>query len=52
MGDIMKEIVEDWPHVKERWRAWWERDLYDRALICVTAQRDGVSFSVGQRDVV
>ena len=44
MGDIMKEIVEDWPNVKERWRAWWERDLYDRALICVTAQRDGVSF--------
>ncbi len=33
----IERIVEDWPTVKKRWAAWWECELYDRALICVTA---------------
>jgi len=32
-----EQIVEDWPTVKKRWEAWWECELYDRAVICVTA---------------
>ena len=31
-------MVEDWVTVKQRWQAWWECELYDRAIICVTAR--------------
>ena len=42
----IEQIVEDLPTVKKRWEAWWECELYDRAIICVTAPlaipRDGI----------
>ena len=34
-------IVEDWTAVKERWEAWWQREVVDRPVIRVTAPRDG-----------
>ena len=37
----IERIVEDWPRVKERWEAWWEGEMCDRVLLCVTAPRDG-----------
>jgi len=30
-----KHLVEDWPMVKRRWAAWWERRIIDRPLMCV-----------------
>jgi hypothetical protein len=33
----IEQIVEDWPTVKKRWESWWECELYDRAIIYVTA---------------
>jgi len=36
---IKQHVVEDWPDVKRRWEAWWQRELIDRAIICVTAPR-------------
>ncbi|NLF02225.1 MAG: hypothetical protein GX601_14735, partial [Anaerolineales bacterium] len=38
----IEQIVEDWPTVQERWRAWWEQDLVDRPVVCVTAPREGM----------
>jgi len=32
-------IKEDWGEVKKRWEAWWDFDMHDRPLICVTAQK-------------
>ncbi|HUT75472.1 MAG TPA: hypothetical protein VM221_11655 [Armatimonadota bacterium] len=37
----IESINEDWGTVKQRWEAWWEQQLHDRVLICVTAPRDG-----------
>ena len=42
---MIHEIVEECPTVKKRWEAWWERELYDRALIWATAPRDGVALA-------
>ena len=33
------DVKEDWGEVKKRWEAWWDFDIYDRPLICVTAPK-------------
>lgn len=38
----IETIIEDWPAVKNRWEAWWNCDLFDRVVICISAPRDGV----------
>ena len=38
----IEEIVEDWPTVKKRWEAWWQREIRDRVPVQVTAPRDGI----------
>jgi 5-methyltetrahydrofolate--homocysteine methyltransferase len=35
----LESIVEDWSRVKQRWEAWWNCELVDRPLVCVTAPR-------------
>ncbi|MBI2940158.1 MAG: hypothetical protein HYY04_06925 [Chloroflexi bacterium] len=35
------EFKEDWPEARERLEAWWSREVLDRAVIAVTARRDG-----------
>ncbi|NQT91371.1 MAG: hypothetical protein HQ559_01320 [Lentisphaerae bacterium] len=39
----LERVVEDWDGVKKRWEAWWECELHDRVLMCVTAPRNNVS---------
>jgi hypothetical protein len=36
-------IKEDWETVKKRFEYWWANELYDRALVHVTAPRAGIS---------
>jgi len=31
----------DWENVKKRYEAWWDGEILDRPLICVTAPKDG-----------
>ena len=38
----IEEIIEDWATVKKRWEAWWQREIYDRVPVQVTAPRDGI----------
>lgn len=38
----IEAIVEDWPLVKKRWEAWWNGDLLDRVVTCISAPRDGI----------
>ncbi|MHB0859442.1 MAG: hypothetical protein ACYC5M_17975 [Anaerolineae bacterium] len=38
-------IIDDWTSVKKRWEAWWEREIYDRVLLQVTAPRAEVTPS-------
>jgi hypothetical protein len=39
-------ILEDWEISRNRLVYWWENELYDRALVCVTAPRQGVQPAV------
>ena len=38
----IETIVEDWPLVKKRWEAWWNCELFDRVVTCISAPRDHV----------
>lgn len=38
----MEMIEEDWSTVKTRFEYWWANELYDRALMYVTAPRTGI----------
>ena len=40
----MMELIykEDWQEAQERMEAWWQGEILDRAVIQVTAPRDGV----------
>lgn len=38
----IQDINQDWDNVKKRWVAWWNQELYDRALVVVGSARDGV----------
>ena len=35
----IRRALEDWPAVKERWKGFWQHELYDRPLIQVAAPR-------------
>ncbi len=35
----IEEIIEDWDGVKQRFKAWWRQEIYDRPLLGVTAPR-------------
>jgi hypothetical protein len=37
-------INEDWETTRKRYIHWWANELYDRALICVTAPKHGVRY--------
>ena len=39
---MIETIVEDWPLVKKRWEAWWDCDMIDRVVMCITSPRDGM----------
>ena len=39
----LENVIEDWGNVKKRWQAWWDCQLHDRVLMCITAPRDNVS---------
>jgi hypothetical protein len=38
----IESVKEDWGIVKKRFEYWWANELYDRALVSVTAPRDGI----------
>ena len=39
-------IKEDWENTKKRYTYWWANEMYDRALICVTAPKPGAQRGV------
>jgi len=41
-GRPIQAIKEDWDTVKTRLTHWWANELYDRAVLCVTAPKYGV----------
>ncbi|MDP6779578.1 MAG: hypothetical protein QGI83_22680 [Candidatus Latescibacteria bacterium] len=40
--------VEDWRIVKKRWEAWWDCDIFDRVVTCISAPRDGVESTAAR----
>jgi hypothetical protein len=44
----MEASVEDWSIVKKRWEAWWDCDMFDRVVTCISAPRDGVQSTAVQ----
>ena len=46
MSRPIDAIKEDWETTKKRYTYWWANEMYDRALVCVTAPKPGAQRGV------